>query len=373
MVTRTLVTVGLLSATGLLAAGGGAKTGAGGVGGVPTPGIAEVAIGNEVIPAGGTVQVKYRLTTPRPIFGGGPKLLSYDFNLNGIGVNSPLGDTYGVGLCKDGTLAVEIVSPSGDYGTADYPFLTVAMTLPLTAKSGAVYPLVFPETVYQSPAGPVTLQNLRPGNLTVGGSLSIHGMVPGGGTWPAGTAIRLQGTGFLPKTVVTSKMRTTNALYVSPTEMVFYLSTATTLDSIPVTATNPDKSSVTYYSYLRGVPVSQPTKLMLQKADPIFQTLTNTAATVTMPVLAATQFLALAVQNPLSYPVSVSFNNQRTGQTVFVSLPFAGRLMDDIAGIFNAPPQAGDVITINATAGVQMLGLTGDEAVYTLKPWLPQF
>jgi TerC family integral membrane protein len=34
--------------------------------------------------------------------------------------------------------------------------------------------------------------------VTIGGSVSISGIVPGGGTWPIGTLVRIQGSGFGP-------------------------------------------------------------------------------------------------------------------------------------------------------------------------------
>src|SRR5207245_322779 len=104
-------------------------------------------------------------------------------------------------------LAVEVVSPQSDYGTnLDYPFLTVAMTIPPGAATGSQFPLTMPDTVYQTPTGPVTFSVTKPGTLTIGGSVSIHGAVPGGGTWPAGTLVHVQGTGFVPGTKLTTKM-----------------------------------------------------------------------------------------------------------------------------------------------------------------------
>lgn len=375
MVTRRLVTFELLGTVALVASGSGAS-GGGGVGGVPTPGVAEVRVLNERIPAGGTVQVKYSLTTPRPISGGGPRLVTYDFAVNGVAISSPLGDATGVALSNNGVLAVEIISPSSDYGTnLDYPFLTIAMTIPASAKAGSLYPLAFPDTVYQTPTGPVTFSNTKPGTLTIGGSVSIHGAIPGGGTWPAGTLIRVQGTGFVPGTKLITKMKTTNAFYVSPTEMRFFLSDIATLDSQPITAQNPDGSSSTYYSYLRGVPVSAPTRSMLQNADPIFQTQTHAVATVgPLPALGSGQFMALAVQNPTPGPVSVCFYHQQSGAIATVVLPSGGRIMDELSALFNGLKlQPGDIVTINATSAVQMLGIAGDETAGTLKPWLPQF
>ena len=294
MVTRSLVTLGVLGTAVLLAGGGG---GSGGGTGVTPGGALEVKVFNEKIPAGGTVQVKYSLTNPRPIMGGGPKLINYGFEVFGVAANSPLGDTYGIALPYKDTIAVEVVSPSGDYGTSDYPFLTISMGVPSTAAAGTQYPMAFPDTVYQSPTGPVTLSNAVPGIVTVGGSVSIHGLLPGGGTWPAGTFVRVQGSGFSPKTKLTAKGRISIPYYISPTEMGFYLLDLTALDSMLVTAQNPDNSSATYYSYLRGVPVSKPSRQILEKADPIFQILTHGFATVgPLPALLPAQrnFVSLA-------------------------------------------------------------------------------
>ena len=372
MVTRKLFTVGLLGAAVTVFAGGKVVGGGPGVTGT---GALEVRVGNETIPAGGTVQVKYKLTTPRPISGGGPKLYNYGFDVYGVAATSPSGDTYGMALKRSDGVAVEVVSPSSDYGTSDYPFLTITMGVPPTAPAGAQYPMAFPDTVYQSPTGPVTLSNAVPGVVTVGGSVSIHGLVPGGGTWPAGTFVRVQGTGFVPKTKLTAKIRNSTPVYISPTEMGFYLLAETTLDAASITAQNPDNSSATYYSYLRGVLVSRPSRSLLMKADPIFQAITHGFATIgPLPDLAAGQFMGLAVQNPTAGPAVVTFYHQRTGTAATVLLPSGGRVMDEMSALLNGLAlQTGDVISINATSGVQMLGFTGDELANTLKPWLPQF
>ncbi len=372
MIRLRLISLEILGAAAMVA-GGGAKTG--GVPGVPTPGIAEVRTLNEKIPAGGTVQVKYLLTTPRPISGGGPKLFGYGFQVNGVAITSPLGDSAGVALSNNGVVAVEVISPNSDYGTGDYPFLTVALTIPQSTKAGSTFSLAYPDSVYQTPTGPVTLQNLHPGTLTVGGSVSIHGAVPGGGFWPAGTAIRVHGSGFVRGTKLTTKMRTTAPVYVSPTEMEFTLTAGDALDTQPITAQNPDGSNATYYSYLRGVPVSVPSRTMLQNADPIFQLQTHGVATIgPLPALGAGEFMALAVQNPSQGPASISFFLQRTGATTSVVLPSGGRIMDELGALLGGLNlQPGDVITVNSTTAVQILGMTGDEVAGTLKPWLPQF
>ena len=374
MVTKKLFTLGLLAAAALIAGGGGGGNGGGGTG-VTGTGALEVKVFNEKIPAGGTVQVKYSLTNPRPILGGGPKLYNYGMDVFGVAANSPLGDTYGMALPSNGAVAVQVVSPGADYGTSDYPFLTISMRVPATAANGKQYSMAFPDAVYQTPSGPATLSNAVPGVLTVGGSVSIHGLVPGGGTWPAGTFIRVQGTGFSPKTTLTAKMRMSATYYLSPTEMGFYLTAETPLDAMGLTATNPDGSTVTYYSYLRGIPVSKPSRPILEKADPIFQLITRGFATVgPLPAMPAGQLMGLALQNPTPGPAVVSFYNQRTGATSSLFLPPLGRIVDELGSLTNGIGlQAGDTLSINSTSGIQMVGFTGDEIAWTLMPWLPQF
>lgn len=369
---------------GLAFAGGGGGQNSGGGGGNknggagnPQPaGIAEVRSLSEVIPAGGTVQAKFSLTTPRPISGGGPKFQDYGFDINGVGIVSPAGTTAGVALSNSGTLAVEVISPDSDYGTnVDYPFLTIAMTVPAGSKPGQNFPLQMADTVVSTPAGPITLSNTKVGTLTVGGSVAIHGLVPGGGTWPAGTMIRLQGTGFVPGTKFTTKMKTSSTVYVSPTEVVVFLQTSTTLDGQSVTMTNPDGSTATYYSYLRGVPVSQPTRALLRKADPIFQTQTHTSAVVgPLAPSAPGEFTGLALQNPGVIPALIWLSHERTGATKLIALPSGSRIMDEIGALLGGVDvQAGDVIRVTSATGIQILGLSGDDNAVTLKPFLPVF
>ena len=360
-----------------LAASGGSGSGGSGGGGVTAPGAAEVRTLSERIPAGGTVQVKYLLTQPRPISTGGPKLATEDFVVNGVAIASPLGDSVGAAVAENGTLSVQVVSPLSDFGTnLDYPFLMVTMSIPATKAAGTTYPLGFGDTVFESPDGPLTLTDPKPGTLTIGGSVSISNVVPGGGAWPAGTVIRVLGTGFLPGTKITAKMKISSASYVSPTEMRVVLQNATTMDQQPLTANNPDGSQVTYYSYLRGVPVAPPANELLAKTDPIFP-LRTTGYAVLGPLgnMTGDQFTGVAVQNPTPGPVVVTFRHDGTGAIATVTLPSLGRVMDDFTSIFGGSVTAasGDTITITATSGVQLVGLMGDRVARTVMPFAASF
>ena len=354
-----------------LAAGGGG--GAGGTGGVPAPGTIEVRTFSEKIPAGGTVQVKHALTTPQPIMTGGGSMYTDSFVIDGVAVFSPLGDTAAAAFLQGGYLYIGIVSPNADFGTnLDYPFLTVTMDIPATKTTGSTMPLGLTGAL-QTADGLLTIAD-KPGTLTIGGSVSIRGVYPGGGSWLAGTQLQIEGTGFQPGTKISTKMKASNALYVSSTRMTITLQQSATLDQQPFNAVNPDGSQVTYYSYLRGKLIQQPSRPLLQVTEPAFQSLTHAVATVTLPALTSTQFVALALQNPTLGSVSVTFQDQTTGAQSSFILPAGGRLMEDVATLLGgAIVNTGDVVTVTATSAIQILGINGDENLGVVTPFLPAF
>lgn len=370
---KSFLMLGLCS---LAVFGGGPVNGGGGgtTPGVQAPGTVEVRTLNERVPAGSTVQAKFLFTQPRPISSTGPRMYVDDYSVNGISAFSPNGDTAGVGFVLNKYLNIEVISPDSDFGTnLDYPFLTVAVTIPASVPTGTKVPLAFADGIFQSPTGPLTLVS-KPGILTVGGSVGIDGVYPGGGTWPAGTILHVRGRGFQPNTKLTTRLKAT-AAYVSPSEMIVRLNDVATVDSQAFTALNPDGSSVTYYSYLRGVLVQAPSRALLQHAEPIFQTQTHGIGTVgPLTALDPGQFLALAIQNPTAGPVAVTFYHQQSGKSATITLPSGGRLLEDVQVLLGGVVlSVGDTVTVSATSAVQMLGIKGDENLGTLAPFLPVF
>ena len=371
----------LLAATGSGGGTGGGGTGGGGTGGggtttgITAPNAAEVRSLNARVPSGTTFQAQFLLTQPRPIGSAGSRLFIDSFQVNGVAIFSPLGDAAGAAVWQNGFLTVNVVSPNGDYGSnLDYPYMTVTMTVPPTVPSGSAFPLDFVSANYVGPTGPYTITDPKPGVLTVGGSISIHNVTPGGGTWPSGTVVTVEGSGFSPATKITAKMRLSPITYVSPTELRFtLLDSSTTMDMLALTAQNPDGSQVTYYSYLRGQLVNAPSRPLLHQTDPVFQSQLHGVATFHVPALGLGQFEAIAVQNPTTGPVSLSFQLQSTGAVTMVTLPSGGRLMNDISSLLGTAVAAGDSVVLTATSGVQILGLLGDETQGTVTPFLPVF
>lgn len=365
---------------GMAVASGPGSTGGGGGGtgvpGVTPPGAMEVRTLSERIPAGGTVQVKFLLTQPRPITSGGSAFATDGFNVLGVSLTSPLGDTAGTAVSHNGTLYVSAISPLGDFGTnLDYPFMTIALEIPATTPTGTIFPLAMPDATFQGTSGPLTLTDPKPGTLTIGGSVSIYGVFPGGGTRSAGTVISVLGTGFQPTTKIATKMKISTPVYVSPTEMRFSLQETTTMDQQPIQVTNPDGSQVVFYSYLRGTLIASPSHALLRDTDPIFQTTTHGVATIgPLTAMGPGQYTALAIQNPTDGPVAVTFQVQSTGATTIVMLPSSGRVIDDLSTLLGgAAIGAGDIVTVTSTSGVQILGLNADDVAYTVAPFLPAF
>jgi hypothetical protein len=306
-------------------------------------GTVEVVTLSETVPAGGAVQVKHTLgSQPMPITSGWTSFFLGSFSVEGVSLFSPQGDAAGVALIQNGIGEVSMISPNSDLGLAAYrPFLAVTMAIPASIPAGSTFSLGLAGTVFQSPTGPVTLGQITPGTLRIGGSVSVRGVYPGGGTWPAGTVITVKGTGFRPDTKLMTedtklakKINISTPVFVSPTEIRFTLKRAATLDMQAIQVVNPDRSGVTFFSYLDGVSVRAPSRPLLQNAAPLFQTLTHGTATVgPLPERGARHFAALAVQNPTPDPVVVTFQLQRTGTTATVTLPSGGRVMDELWGV----------------------------------------
>jgi hypothetical protein len=180
--------------------------------------------------------------------------------------------------------------------------------------------------------------------------------------------------GFQKNTKLTTKMKTTDPVFVSPSEMEFTLQQTATLDQQPVQAINPDGSRVTYYSYMRGVLIQTPSQEILQRTEPIFPGATRITAMIDVPTRAgAAQFTAVALQNSNPGPVSVQFQLQSTGATATSLSPSGGRLMDDLAAILGTAVSPGDRVTVSSTAGIQILGIAADPDAQVLTPFLPTF
>lgn len=371
---------GLAAASLAFASGGsgGSSGGSSGGGHNPTPtGAAEVLVSSAVVPSGGTVQVRFTLTEPRPISSTGGRVSLSSFRANGISLWSANGEACGAGVVIDGTLYFSAIDPSGILGTgADYPYLTLSLTAPQGLAPGTSIPFNWnPGAWMISPAGPLDFI-VKPGNETIGGSLSIAGVYPGGGTYPAGTLIRVLGAGFQPNIRIQTPVKY-SSISVGPGEIDLFLKEKTTLDSQMFQLTNPDGSTATYFSYLKGTLVQQPSAQLLQNAELAFPLATHAIASVALTAaLTAGQWQGLALQNPNPGPVVVTLNlaSQPPETAISILLPSGGRIADSLTALLGgASINPGDTVQLNSTAPIQIMGLNGDDQAQTLAPFVPSF
>jgi hypothetical protein len=150
------------------------------------------------------------------------------------------------------------------------------------------------------------------------------------------------------------------------------------MDSNEFNVKNPDGSTDTYYSYLRGELANQSAHPVLSDSEPVFQGQTHTFGSITsLGGIGASQFAGLALQNPNPGTASVTISwTPVSGQPLFnvVTLPSGKRLVGDIAELVpGATPGSGDSVVITSTAPVQMLAFYGDDAAWTVTPFLPSF
>ena len=144
--------------------------------------------------------------------------------------------------------------------------MTVALRLKPTVQNGQVFGVALDQSAsfWRNLLGLPIAVELKPGSITVGGSVSITNVVPGGGVLPAGGTFRILGMGFSPQTKVQlNPLKASSIQYVSPGEIRVTVKDGGVLDGTKIQVSNPDNSSDTYYSYLRGVPVGASARPLL--------------------------------------------------------------------------------------------------------------
>ena len=340
------------------------------------PGTAEIRISSEIAPPGGTAQVKFSFTEPRPILSSGSLMAIGGMLVDGVAVWSSTGNAGGLGVLKDGVLTLTTVDPTGLLGTnVDYPFLTVTMDIPSTQPVGSFLPLDWTEAWLASSVAPLSLL-VKPGGVKVAQGINIRNVVPGGGTYPAGTVIRISGSGFGAFTKLQTPVKY-SSLLITPGEIRLTLQEQTTMDAQPFQVSNPDRSSDTYFAYLRGTLIHAPSRVMLNSVEPAFPATAHAVATVgPWSALQPGQFIAMAFQNPTLGPavVTLQVSSQGSFQSAYVVLPPATRVVDDLSALLGGIQlHDGDVVKVTSTTPVQMLGIAGDENTGKATPFLPVF
>ncbi len=263
-------------------------------------------ISTETAPAGGWAQIKVWSTTPQ-LVSSGRIVMQFDpavfGTISGVAVFSPQGDAVGIATVNGNSLDVSIFSPAGGVGQLPHlPVLTVTIPILASALAGTVSPITLDAsqahwTDAQNNAYSVTV---AAGSVTVGGSLSVENLSPGGGLLPAGTLVRLHGTGFSAATAVgIDGVSISNAQFAGPGEIDLTLGGAAELTGKRVVLGNPDGAQVEYFPAMPSIPDVTPA--YFGSTQPLLSTQTWTSAAVTFTMRGGT----IALQNPNPTPVDV--------------------------------------------------------------------
>jgi hypothetical protein len=343
----------------------------------------ELTIPNETVPPGGMLQLKMQITEPTPILKGVQKTSFSSTFLSspvGIALFSPAGDASGTALLSNGGSHFSLHSPIFDMGNnIDYPIVTIAMPVKSTAIPGETAPLTLDPSfsLWINPTTgqpyPVLLTN---GSVTVGGTLSISNIVPGGGVVPAGTKIAIFGMGFHPDSQVDVNEATlATQTFVSSAEIDVTLTTDVNMTSRRIRVKNPSTGELaTYYSYQRIKATGKSANPLIAATVPLFAQSTWAVAFF-KPVLNSSQFTGLALQNEAASIAYVRLRLFAPNGTVLATYDLAvqpgRRISRDLREFFlGVVPATGTTLKVKVTSGppIQVLGLLGDSVLKTVDP-----
>ncbi len=397
--------VGGLLIAGCIGCGGSAQGSTGGPTPTPTPGSSpsptptpgsagaiEMSVASATVPTGGIFQYQLSLTEPKPIGNSStrPNIPSGPVGpVRGVAVNDSSGQAVGIAVVNDTTIAVSIDSPNASLGTdVDYPLLI--LTMPVVATSGQFPISMDPSSTFFNGSNQYTIQTNNPGTLTIGGTMSITDVIPGGGLIAPGDNLRILGMGFDANTKIQmNNVATLTQNFVSATEI------DVTIGSLCVPESNPCKpatslqldgdrvraikgnETVEYFSYDRtdDAPGSS-NNSVVNLVHPMFSQ--QHFVTGTFPFKAGgTQFTGIALQNTdASVGATVQIDlldangNPVVSPAAVLLVGARKKLVRDIADLFTGIPSSAATVRATVTTGppVKMLGMLGDTSSGSVVP-----
>jgi hypothetical protein len=334
-------------------------------------------IPDETVPPGGIAQMKVLVTEPTPTTSGGPRIATLGYaTVRGIQLFNPTGDVNGVAMLGTSMISIESVTSTGTQGS-DYPIMIVSLQLPQNISVGTKnsFNLDPSSTWTLGLLGTATMKPITPATITVGGSISITDVVPGGGVQPAGTVIHVQGIGFQPGTQVQlSNIKASSIAVTSSQEIDIVLAEPTQMTGKKIQVTNPDGSQDTYFSYMRGIPFNLSSEPLLASALPIFSSVTYSRAVFATADTSTGEFSGIAVQNPNQNDATLTFSlfsslDAPLGSSTVV-IPSGNRMMRDMTELTGVTPPPGSYVVVSSDAAVQMFAFLANSVTQTVVPYV---
>jgi hypothetical protein len=230
--------------------------------------------------------------------------------------------------------------------------------------------------VWQALLGAQAPVELQPGSVTVGGSISVTDVIPGGGTLPPGGTFTILGTGFTSRTKLNIKpMVMSSFTVVSPNQIQVTVVDGGMLDGTEIRLRNPDKSQVTYFSYMRGVKAGVSADPLLARAVPIFSL--KTSVNAVLPAMPLPQFnspytVGVAVQNPGTVAADITLELVSAPgppiASATITLEPRGKITRALSEWFTGTIPAGAAVRVRATNPIQVLGLLANSTDGTVLP-----
>ncbi len=344
----------------------------------PTFNGVSLSVQNATVPPGGMFQFQLMITEPKPISTSSTRPTT-STSTSGIALYDPLGITAGVAVLNGSGLQITATSPTGTFGNSpdpDYPLLTITAPIPANAVVGTRYSLGVDlgNSFFLDATGQAYPTEIKTGTLTIGGTMAISDVIPGGGFQPAGTRIRILGMGFTPASGVDFSgvtLAASDYQFVSPGGMDVVLPQGLTMDGTRVRVKNELGERSTYFSYLRAHVMGQSTNLLVSQSEPLFSRQTYTAATLNWR-RSGTTFTALAVQNPSVTSTQVTINLLSATNQVLASLTLPldaySKMTRDLMELFPQTPDSAVAVQITCPQKIQVLGLLGDVSSDSVVP-----
>jgi hypothetical protein len=334
---------------------------------------------DERAPAGGTVQMKMETTEGTPISGGRPRFAydaSFFAEVAGVGIFPAMGEAAGTAIIEGNRVAIAYATT--EPFTGDYPVMTVAMRIRPDVPVGSRQSFGFDLSSLWTLNGKTVPARIDPGTVTVGGSVAISDVVPGGGWQPAGTMVSVRGVGFNSGSRLRADGISIGSVrLISPTEIQFTLRQAANLTGAEFRVDNPDLSRSIYFSYTRGIDAATSSRSLLSVTRPIFSGRTRTVATVgPVSALNSLQYAGLALQNPNVDGADVTIGLYAADGTHLYSAErsLAGgyRLALELSELLDGVlPSPGTYVRVTSSLPIEVFGVLCDEGAWTVAPRLP--
>lgn len=388
--------------------GGGSGTGSAGVTPGPTPAPTPsptptttsstgllFSVGSATVPTGGIFQYQLLLTEPKPIGNSSTRPTipgGATGPVRGVAVNDASGQAVGVAVINGTDIAISVDSPDASLGTdVDYPMLVLTMPVTSTAVGSSFTAALDPSSTFFDGSSQYTIQENAPGTLTIGGTLSITDVVPGGGLLKPGDTISVMGIGFDQNT----KIQVNNDpgatwTFVSPNQIDVTIVSPCIPDSNPCVPTSTlqldgdriraiktsTNETVDYFSYARTDDESGASaNTTVTLVHPMFSRQTYVSGTI--PYASdSTHFTGISVQNTSTVDATFDVDVLDANGAVIASAAGIGvragkkitrDIHDWITSIVGTPAK----IRVTVASGpptLQMLGFVGDTTTGTVVP-----